>query len=157
MENTMFDNTFGLNKQALAVGSLLSGNDPDFAEWDGNQYLVEFESNTYKNGRERGIIIKMSHPHRIHETCYNVAVFEGRNHDGLIAVFFESDTLKGWGEPYTYQDVYKDGYKQLETNYGEIGKMAHMIYEEFERWYQKEYDYTPPTETEEDEPKSLVL
>ena len=150
MENNMFDNTFGLNKQALAVGSLLSGNDPDFAEWNGDQYLVEFESNAYKNGRERGIIIKMNHPHRKHKKCYNVAIFEHKISDGLIAIFFESDMLKGWSTPYTFEDVYREGYKQIDVNYGQIGEMAHLIYEEFSRWYQKEYDYTP-TETEEKE------
>ena len=162
MENQMFDNTFGLNKQALAVGSLLSGNDPDFAEWNGDQYLVEFESNAYKNGRERGIIIKMNHPHKKFEKCYNVAVFEHRVCDGIIAVFFESDQFKGWNSPYTADDVYGSEYnvlknegcsktrKMVSVNYGEIGKMAHMIYEEFERFYQKEYDYTP-TGTEEKE------
>ena len=167
MENVMFDNTFGLNKQALSVGTLLSTYEPSFAEWDKKflQYKVEFESHSYRNGRERGIIIKMKHPYLVNKKSLCVAIFEGRNHDGLIAVFFKNGRNQdniGYSRGFTCDDVYGDDYALLKSqgfsddscmhsvNYGEIGKMAHLIYEEFSRWYQKEYDYTP-TETEEKE------
>ena len=168
MENVIFDNTFGLNKQALSVGTLLSSYEPSFAKWDKRflQYKVEFETHTYRNGRERGIIIKMKHPYLVNKKSLCVAIFEGRNHDGLIAVFFKMDRNMddiGYSRGFTCDDVYGDDYDLLmsqgfsddrwmySVNHGEIGKMANYIYEEFEKFYQTEYDYIGYDDIEEEE------
>jgi hypothetical protein len=150
-DNRMADLTYGINHQVRALAQALAASSPDFAEFDGEwkHYNVAFETATWYNGRERGLVFTMSHRHAS-SACLNIAVFEHRNHDGICAVAWE-DT-RGVNPP-TLEDIPEGTYTNKfdtshEVGYLEIGAMLEWMVEQFSSFYKG----TPSTEFRVDMP-----
>ena len=123
-------------RQADAVLAYLSGCTIE-PSWDTNksQYLAQIEVNDWVNGREHGYVVSMRSVGLGRQI--NVAFFEHRNTDQIVALKFE---LLTWNPP-TYESVsavkppviYKNDSKwdvDHTVPYGEAAEMADWVHQQ---------------------------
>jgi hypothetical protein len=143
MTRNIADPTFGIGAQSLAVLALLSHIEPNWASYNEkyHDYEVEFETKTWYNGRERGILISMSHS--IGSKALHFAIFEHRNSDQLCVLKWEYKSFY-WNSP-DAQNAIEDAYGEGKTKWdvsakfgcNQIGECVNWIEKEMEDWYLK--------------------
>lgn len=141
--NTIADFTFGINHQALAVLHMLN-REPDFADYRDGFYKVQFHTRPWYNGRERGVVISMSKRYGgKDDPVLHIAFFEHRNSDEICALKWQTERHY-WNHPVEDPEIFNVAYGGKDKNkfdvaysvhYGETGKMAQWIYEQFAAFY----------------------
>lgn len=128
------DPTLSIGRQAWAVAAMLNQSDGLDASDD-----FHCETSAWYNGRERGLVFRCG---TLFGPVLCIAVFEHRNSDTLCALRWEA---KLWGiNPPTIESdgdaAYHGGNKYNvahEVGYGNAGKMAQWIAEQFQAFVAK--------------------
>jgi hypothetical protein len=134
--------TFGIKGQALAVLAILSQYEPHWAEYNKeySDYAVGFETRPWYNGRERGIIISMTHFPR-GKMVLHFAIFEHRNSDQLCVLKWETDHFY-YNSP-DAENAIEEAYGKDKTKWdvsaqfpcNDIKSCVDWIEKEMENWY----------------------
>jgi hypothetical protein len=142
MAKNITDPTFGINRQSLAVLAILSQYEPSWATYNEaiSNYDIEFETKPWYNGRERGILISMSHD--IGTKALHFAIFEHRNSDNLCVMMWEKECFY-WNHP--DENAIEEAYGKSKDKYdvtasfpcNGIGECVDWVEKEMEDWYLK--------------------
>jgi len=128
-----------MNHQAAAVQAFIAGIEPDFADFDGREYIVRFQISPWNNGREHGFAISMQRD--FGQRCVHFAVFEHRNTDSICVLEWETDSDYYNGvvtDEATLDRAYHGGGKHdvaATFAYGRVGEAAHWVYEHMAMFY----------------------
>ena len=140
--NAIADLTLGMGSQARAVLQMLSDREPDFAEYEDGDYQVYMETRPWYNGRERGFVLSMKREFSSYESgVINIAIFEHRNADHLVALSWTTDYIPHNGVVADAEtlDLAYANYPEPDAEFphGRIGECANWIYEKLESHYNK--------------------
>jgi hypothetical protein len=143
VDNRIIDRSFNIGNQALAVMNYLDVSS-DFLPYENGRYMgADFNTKPWYNGRERGVVVSMSI--NFAKTLH-IAFFEHRNSDTICALKWETDRPY-FNHPLEDPNIFDIAYggkekTKWDTSFsvspGEAGKMAHWIYEQFEKYYQEQ-------------------
>lgn len=127
----------GAHAQAKAVLAYLGRGDGMEISWDkeSGRYLADFGVARWYNGREQGYIVTLKSKN--HKKQLNIAFFEHRNSDVIVAIRWEQYTVNfPTIETAKFGDVYKNKYDvSKEVENGQVLKMANWIEEQFQTFW----------------------
>lgn len=84
-ETSCADPSFGINAQALAILQLLAGEDPTFADYEENRYLVTIKTFPWYNGRENGVALTVQ---AYSPSCLVITFGENRASDQVFVEYW---------------------------------------------------------------------
>jgi len=143
MSDVIIDTTMGMSPQASAVMEFMKDTEPDFADWDEDlrEYKVRIQTRPWYNGRERGFVLSMMDKYGSKNKALNIAVFEHRSSDSLVAWAWLSNG-------FAYNEIGLDDVEFIDDHpnhatqwvaYGRIDLMSKWIYDTLADYYKKPF------------------
>lgn len=129
-EGRVTDDSLGMSDQARAVLALLSGREPDFAEYDKAEghYLYESSTAAWYNGRERGFSLVV-HRTLSDRTALVLTVTEHRVSDEITINHWVVDEARFVNPPTVADFPAEELIHQHRVPYGRVDKAVAFICE----------------------------